>query len=387
MSMQKSLNLEELLAEGFSRKYATYYIKHAEAEFKNPLYDADYIRWAHSKGFLAESAYAYNLNEDNVRQFLSDYDYYKIWPLNNWSRIWVNDKLTLKLMLSDPELKGFMPEYYYYSIDSTLKPLSDLPICMKDSEDLVSDFFMLLRDKGDLACKPCNGTTSVGFARISYKNKKFFINNKEVSEDNIRSFIKENTNFIFTEYIIPSKEFSVYSPKIHTLRIVVINEHGNDPRIIGGYLRLPCNNQTEANYTVLDGTNNEMFNIFTEVDFQNGRYGNAKLTYSNNVMDAKAHPDTHVPMEGVIRDYEKLKEYVYFVARKFSNLEFIGFDIGITTNGFKCMEINTHPGIKYMQIFNPFFSDAYLKKYFEKKIMQIDMLTAEEKSIRNDILR
>lgn len=387
MSKQKSLKLEELLSEGFSRKFATYYIEHAKAEFKKPLYDTDYISWAHSKGFFAESAYAYNLTEENVTQFLSDYDYYKVWPLNNWSRIWVNDKLTLKLMLSDPELKGFMPEYYYYSIDGTLKPLVDLPFCSECEKDLVPDFLKLLQEKGDFACKPCNGTASVGFVRLSYRNNAFYINNKESSEDDIRKFIKENTNFIYTEYIFPSKEFSVYSPKIHTLRIVIINEHGNDPQIIGGYLRLPNQNQTEANYTVFDGTNNELFNIFAEVDFQNGRYGKAKLIYCNSVIDTDVHPDTQVPIEGVIPGYDKLKEYIFFVASKFSNLEYMGFDIGITTNGFKCMEINTHPGIKYMQIFKPFYCDAYLKKYFEEKIMKINMLSAEEKLIRNDILR
>lgn len=101
----------------FQRNLRKYYINLAEAEYSNPAYEAEYVDWAHSHGFLAESAYAYGLTDATIKDYLSDYDYYKIWPINNWSRIWVNDKLTLKLMLSDKELEGFMPKYYFYSVD------------------------------------------------------------------------------------------------------------------------------------------------------------------------------------------------------------------------------------------------------------------------------
>ena len=50
------------------------------------------------------------------------------------------------------------------------------------------------------------------------------------------------------------------------------------------------------------------------------------------------------------------------------NLEFIGFDFGITDNGIKLMEVNTHPGIKYMQVFKSLYDNKIVKDYFMKKL-------------------
>ena len=91
-----SVNLEDLLQDGFSHKFATYYLSLVEKEMNNPYYDTEYVKWAHENGFLAENAYAYNLTPENMHLYLSDYEYYKAWPINNWTRLWVDDKMTLK---------------------------------------------------------------------------------------------------------------------------------------------------------------------------------------------------------------------------------------------------------------------------------------------------
>ena len=85
--MYHTNKLEDMLNEGYSKKYATYYLNILESEQKNPVFDQSYVRWAHSRGFSAESACLYGLNEDNLSDYLSDYDYYKSWPLNDWTRI------------------------------------------------------------------------------------------------------------------------------------------------------------------------------------------------------------------------------------------------------------------------------------------------------------
>ena len=75
------------------------------------------------------------------------------------------------------------------------------------------------------------------------------------------------------------------------------------------------------------------------------------------------------------------------IASWYSNLEFIGFDFGITESGIKIMEINTHPAVMVSQIKEPMYLNENTRKYFEKKIAEIDHLTIEEKKRRNDIPR
>jgi hypothetical protein len=379
----KSTKVEDLIKEGFTVKFANRYINAITAEKQESCFDQDYADWAHAHGFYAESACSYKLNDSNVDSYLSDYDYYKIWPLNGWTRIWVNDKLTLKMMLAGSEYGDIMPKYYYYSTPSGLKALVDNPY----QGGKVEEFLQLLAEVNEYACKPCNGTTAIGFVKMAYENGNYLINEKEVSKEEVAEFIASHPNYVFTEYIHPSEQFSKYSNQIHTMRIVTLNDKGANPQIVGGYLRLPNKNNGEANYTVLNGTDVNKFNLFVELDAQNGVFGNAMKTFCNRVEGVERHPDTNEIIAGTIPNYDNLKQTILGIAQRFNTLEWLGFDIGVTNNGFKCMEINTHPGIKYMQIFRSLYADDITREYFMRKVHEIDALSEDAKLNRNKITR
>ena len=103
--MVKLINntMDAMLADGFTRRMGQEYLDAIAKEDASDLFDPAYRDWAHERGFFAESAYAFHLSDSNVADYMSDYDYYRVWPLNNWQRIWINDKLTLKYMLSGTE--------------------------------------------------------------------------------------------------------------------------------------------------------------------------------------------------------------------------------------------------------------------------------------------
>ena len=67
--------------------------------------------WTLRRGFWADKLNFYQLTEDNYRDYLSDFDYYRMHPLNKggYSR-WIDDKLTFKYILS--KYNEFLPEYY-----------------------------------------------------------------------------------------------------------------------------------------------------------------------------------------------------------------------------------------------------------------------------------
>lgn len=381
----KSEIIDDLLADGFSKKFASYYLNLAMKEYDNPAYSHEFVHWAHENGFLAESAAAYGMSDDNKQDYLSDYDFYKIWPVNSWNRIWINDKLTLKYLLANTEFSDIMPKYYYYTTSNGLKKLLDAP--NQDLNPSTEEFKNVLASVGEFACKPCNGTTSLGFFRMSYDGNSFFVNDEKLKENEFEDFLKKHNNYVFTEYLRPSKQFEVYSPHIHTLRVVTVNVGGNNPVVIGGYLRIPNKESGEANYIIIGKDNLEKFNVVVNVNYDSGEFGPAKMTYANRTVIVDTHPDNGVSLHGIIDNYSELKEKIIGIARRFSTVELMGFDIGITNNGFKCMEINSHPGIKYMQIFTPLLRDEFTKEYFTKKINEIDKLSAEEKKRRNGIER
>lgn len=151
----KTNSLKSMLNDGFSEKFAKYYLSILESEQTSSFFDPKFVNWAHERGFSAQSAMLYDINNENYKDYLSDYDYYKIWPLNSWTRIWVNDKLTLKYMLANSEYGSVMPKYYYYMTQDGLKSLIDNPY--KENLVDVQQFIKLLSEVKVMACKPCNG--------------------------------------------------------------------------------------------------------------------------------------------------------------------------------------------------------------------------------------
>ena len=145
------------------------------------------IIMAHEKGFFVDDAYIYGLNEENYNQFISNYDYCRSYPFNSWSKIWVDDKITLKYFLGD-SLSHTMPDYYFYVTPNGLRALSDNPLGIKqDAEALLE----VLRLKGEIACKPNNGSLSTGFMKMSYENGVYCLNDKEASPHQVVDFVLE----------------------------------------------------------------------------------------------------------------------------------------------------------------------------------------------------
>lgn len=381
-TMYKDKTIEELMTEGFTIKMATYYSDCMKKERETEIWDSEYVDWAHSKGFFAESASAYDLSEKNIENYLSDYDYYRMWPLNSWERIWINDKLTLKYMLSGTNLDQYIPKYYfYYDIQRGLIPLIDNKI---DKVSMKS-FYELLKKERNIACKPSNGYGSKGFFKLSYQDG-YYINDKAVNQNDIEEFVNKHKNYIYTEYLFPEKKMAEISPLIHTLRILVVNDIISGPKIIGGYLRFANNTTGSVNYTG-KLTYKKEFDYNTEVDWETGFFHSGEAVYSNIVENMPIHPISKILAEGKIKGWDQVLEVVKKFSYKYNLCEYLGFDLCISTEGIKIMEINSHSGIKHIQVIKPLLKEGFSKKYFEDNIKRINGLSEEEKTLRAKLVR
>lgn len=381
--MKQSLNLDTLLTDGFTKKLAVQYLAKLEVECNTTTYDPAFVEWAHANGFSAEFASVLGLDDSNLDHYLSEYDYNKLWPLNSWSRIWINDKLTLRYTLSDPRFSDYLPKYYYYSTKNGLRVLADNP----DPDPSETAFLRVLVQTGEFACKPCNGTGAMGFFKLQFKNGEYRINDKVADSAAIIAFVRQHPNYVFTEYIHPDKAWEAYSPLIHTVRLVVLNEHGSDPRIVGNYIRVPYSSSGASNYIMHDGTNNDLCNLFVSLDLDTGRYDQAVAVDVKSVKKITRHPDTAALLQGTLAHFAELKQLALDISLWYNNLEFIGFDFGVTDHGVKLMEINTHPAIMITQLSRPLCLDPANRAYFERRLHEIDMLSETDKAARNAILR
>ena len=72
---------------------------------------------------------------------------------------------------------------------------------------------------------------------------------------------------------------------------------------------------------------------------------------------------------GQIPYWDEIKNKICQIGKYLFELEYLGFDVAVTENGFKIIEINSFQGIDFFQIKYPLKGkNEKTKKYFDRKI-------------------
>ena len=318
--------------------------------FKNKQTTLKEKIWSYKMGFISSKIKNYGLTDSNYKDFLNDFDYYRLYPLNspNWSKL-IDDKLTTKYVLGK-----YMPEYYF-NIDAKGKIIAMQDYYKKDVN--VEDVIDLIKEKKILAFKLSGGSLGVGFYKVSF-NGDFYINSKKISEQEIINFIKNLKNYLITEFIIVHDDIKkYYSKSANTLRVMVINEEGNNPKIANSFMRFGTSKTGSVDNASAGG-------IFTIVDVQNGRYFDAKRVQNNELISCPIHPDSKLVIEGFLPHWDMIKEKLIDISLYLPGLKYAGFDIAITNKGFKIIEINSHQDVKWYQYYYPILKDNEASEFF-----------------------
>ena len=80
------------------------------------------------------------------------------------------------------------------------------------------------------------------------------------------------------------------------------------------------------------------------------------------------HPDTNVLLEGVLPNWPLLSGKILEICNFIPQLRLMGFDIIITNDGFKIIEINSLPGLSYMQGYFPVFKQEHAGAFFTRRL-------------------
>lgn len=332
--------------------------------------------WALRNGFRPTRILQYGLNESNVKDYLSDVDYFKMHPLNNHFAIWINDKITLKYVLPNEinvngKRMALMPKYYLYiENDGKYTYLMDSPI------DLPKDKYFLLnlvKEVGILAMKPSNGAGGKGFIKLEYIDGKLYWNANEIAEDVFQNEIKELTGYIISEYVYQHHQTrDVWPSSENTLRVVAVRNFNNPYDggkidIISSYIRFGSVISNGVCNMALGGLN-------LAFDWETGKYGDYMTRHRAFCPDGniyfKEHPDTHVSLQGKkLPNLDLVHAAVYSICEHLSSLEFFGFDVIVCEDHVKVCEVNTLPGLDSIQILDgPIWKNPKASRFFNRKL-------------------
>ncbi|WP_367932020.1 sugar-transfer associated ATP-grasp domain-containing protein [Enterocloster citroniae] len=364
--------LEEVRKSGMDYRWAKMFVKKLSDDEKAfPVSDNEKKRWALERGFYPGRIELYGLTEDNYRDYMPDYNYFMLHPINNHFLKWL-DKTTLKYVLNSNGCESVMPDYYIYiENDGSYTYLMNCPFYIKKDRDFLLN---LLRDKGVLAMKPNSGTSGgLGFIKLEQKDDGIYENNKLIDMDRFAEIRDSMRNYIVTEYAHQHTELAKVWPDSEcTLRVIMVKDPREDLYKLSTW---SCAVSYARFGTSVNGgaSNLSSGGVGVGFDFETGKYEDFCIRYkrytSDGIWHLEKHPDTSAEWRTLgLPNWSYVKDMIHDICQHISSLDYLGLDIIITENGMKLCEINSHPAIDYEQVMcGPTLARERVRKFFECK--------------------
>ncbi len=322
--------------------------------------------WAWKRGFLSFRIHQYELTDDNYKHFLSDYDYYWLNRINGVYQIWLNDKATFRYTMED--FKELLPEYYFLLCkDKAITNVYAMPDYNKGFEVDIDSVVDMLKEKGLLAFKPSAGLHGDGFYKLEYTDGKFFVNAKPTTRDELVTLMESQRSFyVVTEYLFMAPELrKIYPNSINTLRMMVINNNKNEPRIEQCYMRIGSSKSGFTDNVAYGG-------IVANVNLDDGRYDGGERLVDHFYEECNIHPDTGVEIKGYVPEWDHICTKVLEISKSMPELEYMGFDVVVSDIGTKILEINIHQDLHKVAEFTDEIASFFRKKIdLKRKINNI----------------
>lgn len=369
------LLLEKIRALGMDYRWAGMFVKKLrDDENAFPVDDVEKKKWALERGFYPGRIELYGLTEENYRNYVPDYQYFMLHPMNNHFLKWL-DKTTLKYVLNSNGCADTMPAYYaYVENDMCGGRFTYLMDCPKDIARDEQFLWNLLQQKKVLAMKPNSGTSGgLGFIKLELRDGSLFENNKPITMERFQQIQDTMRNYIITEYAHQHADLAAVWPDSEcTLRVIMCKDPAENRFA-------PTTWSCAVSYarfgTSVNGgaSNLSSGGVGVGFDFETGKYHDFCIRYKRFTPDGKwmleQHPDTKVEWKTTgLPNWELVRSKIDAVCQHVSSLDYLGLDIIITEDGMKLCEINSHPAIDYEQVMcGPTLSREKVKKFFEHK--------------------
>lgn len=372
-------NYEKLLDKvrdlGMDDKWSKMFVKKlCDDENAFPVADENKKKWALERGFYPGRIELYGLTEENYHNYIPDYQYFMLHPMNNHFLKWL-DKTTLKYVLNSNGCESVMPEYYVYveneQCGGRFTYLMDCPTNIDKDKDFLMN---LLQQKGILAMKPNSGTSGgLGFIKLEYSGGDILENNKLIDRNRFNEIKESMRNYIITEYIHQHHELADIWPDSEcTLRVIMCKDPQEDRYAATTW---SCAVSYARFGTSVNGgaSNLSSGGVGVGFDFDTGKYRDFGIRYKRFTSDGQwvvvTHPNTKAVWKTLgLPNWNYARKKIDEICQHVSSLDYMGLDIIITENGMKLCEINSHPAIDYEQIMcGPVLSRKVIKRFFEYK--------------------
>jgi len=314
--------------------------------------------WSYKRGFLVSTTKALELTPENYKEYISDLDYYRLYPIDKQFRHWIDDKLTMKYILSP--FSDYLPKYFCaIKKGGILTPLID----GKDIFEL-EDLLRCIKREKHVALKLASASAGVGFYKLAF-HEQYEIDNEVVTDDQFVEFLRTRDDYLVTEYVIAHEAIrKISSGALNTVRIMVINEDTKHPKLANAVVKF----STKASGQV---DNISAGSIYANVNIVTGEFSNGKKFVDSFCMACNHHPDSNLEIKGQLPNWHEISAKIVEISQHLAPLSYLGYDIAITDESFKIIEINSHQGIRMLQSYYPLLKENVAADFFIKRLQNI----------------
>lgn len=298
------------------------------------------IKKANRLGFTADEYVYLDLEHNNPKDYISEYERYRFRDEVKEYRILLDNKIIFYELI-----KNFTNTNKIYAYKQ-----SGRFVALEAGYE-IQELMERLTEKKILVYKSLTAGGGRGFRLLSYENGKYYINRKKVSQEQVHELIYHEDDYLIEEYC-EQGDFatSIWPYSVNTIRIITLNYDG-EIKVAFATQRFGVEEESCVDNACAGG-------ISAVIDVQSGVLHSARraqgklfdddgnaLIFDNHPVTLKRIKGEKVPnwsevTEGVKKLHEKLL---------FTKIDFIAWDIALLDSGYKVIEANTSCGTCILQ--------------------------------------
>lgn len=347
---RRFMGFRSILGFNFWRKAVMDIIKSRDASFADKV-------WCLRHGFTVSQLNVYGREElkANFKDYLSSKQYYQLHPINGMFSLWIDDKITVKHMLAP--FSEHTPKYYFDIENGEAIRLPECPDTVKN--DGYEGILELLRAEGILALKQVLGRFGIGFYRLEYIQGRYYITGKESTAKEIMDLLKSLNYYLVTEFVVNHETIrQIYPGSTNTIRLL-IGKYNGEYVLLRAFMRFGNSSSHGVDNSYAGG-------LKAIIDEETGQVLFAVQTdakgYATRISE---HPDTGASFDILIPRWDEVVGKCMDICRSLPELRYLGFDVVITQDGFKIIEINSLSGLVAAQLKAPLLQDEKTRKVYE----------------------
>lgn len=304
------------------------------------------------KGFYGESYVLYDFHKNNPKDYLSNYARFRTRFINKPYNIMLKDKDVFETVMSP-----------YIDIPRSLGIIKHGQFCPKEAGLSLDKILESLTDSPGVIVKPLEGSGGYNIHLLRARGEEYFLNDKSIGRQQLLDWLAQLNNYLVSEYVQQGDYAQkIFPDSTNTIRILtMIDPQTGQPFITAAVHRFGCS-------TTVPTDNCSQGGMSAKIDIETGVIGKA-ATYSYTAgqkLWLSHHPETGEKIEGeFVTNWEEVKEKILYLARTFSFLKYVAWDVVATNSGLKVIEGNNFSELKALQFHQGLLVDPRAVKFYK----------------------